>query len=322
MVYKPIIIVGGEPNSIFLEIFFKSLNYKKFKSPIILIASHSLIKLQMKKLKIQRKVRLIDLLKLKKNQLNNKMINLINVKFDQKKPFDKISSKSNDYIKKSFDIALKILNQKITNKLINGPISKKFFLKKKYLGITEYLAHRTNTKNFAMLIYNKDLSVCPLTTHLPLKKVSKNINKNMIKYKIKLIDKFYRTYFNKKPKMVITGLNPHCESIDSFNEDEKIIKPAVKSLIKSNYNIIGPVAADTIFLKKNRTNYNVIIGLYHDQVLTPIKTLFEYDAVNITLGLPFTRISPDHGPNEKMLGKNKSSPLSLIKALTFLDTYK
>ncbi len=174
MVYKPIIIVGGEPNSIFLEIFFKSLNYKKFKSPIILIASHSLIKLQMKKLKIQRKVRLIDLLKLKKNQLNNKMINLINVKFDQKKPFDKISSKSNDYIKRSFDVALKILNQKITNKLINGPISKKFFLKKKYLGITEYLAHRTNTKNFAMLIYNKDLSVCPLTTHLPLKKVSKN----------------------------------------------------------------------------------------------------------------------------------------------------
>ena len=322
MVYKPIIIVGGEPNSIFLEIFFKSLNYKKFKSPIILIASHSLIKLQMKKLKIQRKVRLIDLLKLKKNQLNNKMINLINVKFDQKKPFDKISSKSNDYIKRSFDVALKILNQKITNKLINGPISKKFFLKKKYLGITEYLAHRTNTKNFAMLIYNKDLSVCPLTTHLPLKKVSKNINKNMIKYKIKLIDKFYKTYFNKKPKMVITGLNPHCESIDSFNEDEKIIKPVIKSLIKSNYNIVGPVAADTIFLKKNRTNYNVIIGLYHDQVLTPIKTLFEYDAVNITLGLPFTRISPDHGPNEKMLGKNKSSPLSLIKALTFLDTYK
>ena len=322
MVYKPIIIVGGEPNSIFLEIFFKSLNYKKFKSPIILIASHSLIKLQMKKLKIQRKVRLIDLLKLKKNKLNNKMINLINVKFDQKKPFDKISNKSNDYIKRSFDVALKILNQKITNKLINGPISKKFFLKKKYLGITEYLAHRTNTKNFAMLIYNKDLSVCPLTTHLPLKKVSKNINKNMIKYKIKLIDKFYRTYFNKKPKMVITGLNPHCESIDSFNEDEKIIKPAVKSLIKSNYNIVGPVAADTIFLKKNRTKYNVIVGLYHDQVLTPIKTLFEYDAVNITLGLPFTRISPDHGPNEKMLGKNKSSPLSLIKALTFLDTCK
>ena len=321
MVYKPVVIVGGEPNSIFFEIFFKSLNYKKFKSPIILIASHNLIKMQMKKLKIKKKIKLIDFLKLKKYQLNNKTINLINVDFNQQKPFVKISDKSNDYVKKSFDIALKILKTKITNKFINGPISKKFFLKKKYLGITEYLAHRTNSKNFAMLIYNKDLSVCPLTTHLPLKKVSKKISKNLIREKIKLIDKFYKNYFNKKPKMVITGLNPHCESIDAFNEDEKIIKPAIKSLNKLKYNILGPFAADTIFLKENRIKYDVIIGLYHDQVLTPIKTLFEYNAINITLGLPFTRISPDHGPNEKMLGKNKSNPLSLIKALTFLDTH-
>ena len=321
MVYKPVVIVGGEPNSIFFEILFKSLNYKKFKSPIILIASHNLIKLQMKKLKLKKKIKLIDFLKLKEYQLNNKTINLINVNFNQKKPFVKISDKSNNYVKKSFDIALKILKTKITNKFINGPISKKNFLKKKYLGITEYLAHRTNTKNFAMLIYNKDLSVCPLTTHLPLKKVSKKISKNLIREKIKLIDKFYKNHFNKKPKMAITGLNPHCESIDAFNEDEKIIKPAIKSLNKSKYNILGPFAADTIFLQENRIKYDVVIGSYHDQVLTPIKTLFEYNAINITLGLPFTRISPDHGPNEKMLGKNKSNPLSLIKALTFLDTH-
>ena len=319
MVYKPIIIVGGEPNSIFLEIFFKSLNYKKFKSPIILIASHSLIKLQMKKLKIQRKVRLIDLLKLKKNQLNNKMINLINVKFDQKKPFDKISSKSNNYIKKSFDIALKVLDKKITNKFINGPVSKKFFLKKKYLGITEYLAYKTKTKNFAMIIYNKKLSVCPLTTHLPIKKVSKKIKKNMIKEKVKLIDIFFRKYFNKRPQIAVTGLNPHCESVDLYNEDEKILRPSIKSLVRSKYKIFGPFAADTIFLKDNRKKYNVILGMYHDQVLTPIKTIFEYDAINITIGLPFLRVTPDHGPNEKMIGKDNSDPMSLIRSLEFLD---
>ena len=89
---------------------------------------------------------------------------------------------------------------------------------------------------------------------------------------------------------------------------------------RSNYRINGPYPADTIFLKENRKKYDVIIGMYHDQVLTPIKTLFEYDAINITLGLPFIRISPDHGPNEKMLGKNLSNPLSLIKSITFLDT--
>ena len=320
MVYKPIIIVAGEPNSIFSEIFFKSLKNKKFKSPIILIASLRLIEHQMKKLGINRKIRLINFSTLKNYRLNNKKINLINVNFNQKKPFDIISSKSNNYIKKSFDIALKILNNKITNKLINGPVSKKYFLKKRFLGITEYLAFRTKTKNFAMLIYNKDLSVCPLTTHLPLKRVSRYIDKKIIKKKIKLLDEFFKKYLNQKPQIAVTGLNPHCESIDTFNEDEKIIKPSINSLIKLNYKIYGPYAADTIFLKNNRSKYNVIVGMYHDQVITPMKTLFEYNAINITLGLPFLRISPDHGPNEKMVGKNKSNPLSLIKALTFLDT--
>ena len=317
MVYKPIIVVAGEPNSIFSEIFFKSLKYKKFKSPIILIASEQLIKLQMKKLNFKRKIKLINL---KKNNLDNLKINLINVNFDQTKPFDIITDKSNDYIEKSFDIALKILNKKITNKFINGPVSKKYFLKKKYLGITEYLAYRTNTKNFAMLIYNKNLSVCPLTTHLPVKKVSKYINKIMIKEKIKLLDMFFKKYLKLKPQIAITGLNPHCESVDIFNEDEKVVKPTIRSLLRSNLKVFGPFAADTIFLKKNSVKYTIIVGMYHDQVLAPMKTLFEYDAINITLGLPFLRVSPDHGPNEYMIGKNKSNPLSLIKALTFLDS--
>ena len=322
MTYKPIIIVAGEPNSIFSEIFFKSLKIKKFRSPIILIASYHLIKLQMKKLNIDKKIRLIKSLDLKDINLNNKEINLIDVTLKQKKAFDKISDRSNDYIKKSFDIALKILDKKITNKFINGPISKKFFLKKKYLGITEYLASKTKTKNFAMLIYNKKLSVCPLTTHLPIKKVHQKINRNMIKEKIKLIDIFFKKYLKKRAKIAITGLNPHCESVDIFDEDEKIIKPTIKTLNKSNFKVFGPFAADTIFLKNNRKKYNVIIGMYHDQLLTPIKTLFEYDAINITLGLPFLRISPDHGPNEKMMGKNKSNPLSLVSALTYLDFRK
>ena len=92
-----------------------------------------------------------------------------------------------------------------------------------------------------------------------------------------------------------------------------------KFLKKDGININGPFPADTLFLKNNRSRYDVIIGMYHDQVLTPIKTLCEFDAINITLGLPFMRISPDHGPNEKMIGKNLSDPTSLIRALQILD---
>ena len=170
-----------------------------------------------------------------------------------------------------------------------------------------------------MLIFNEKLSVCPVTTHLPLKLVSKEINQDNIKQKVVLIQNFFKFRLNKNPKIGILSLNPHGESILKYNEDEKIIKPLVSRMRKNGYNLKGPLSADTAFMSKNRKNFDVIIGMYHDQVLTPIKTIFEYDAINITLGLPFLRISPDHGPNEKMIGKNLSNPLSLIQALKFLD---
>ena len=169
-----------------------------------------------------------------------------------------------------------------------------------------------------MLIYNKNLSVCPVTTHLPIKNVAKQINKKIITEKIILINNFYKKFLKIKPKIAVLGLNPHCESIFKYNEDEKIIKPLVSKLTKK-FKISGPFPADTIFIKNIRKKYDVIVGMYHDQVLTPLKSLYEYDAINITLGLPFIRISPDHGPNERMMGKNLSNPLSLIKAINFLE---
>ena len=170
-----------------------------------------------------------------------------------------------------------------------------------------------------MLIYNKELSVCPLTTHLPIKFVSKKISKSLILEKVILINNFYANNIGFQPKIGVTGLNPHCESIHKFNEDKKIITPTIKYLKKKGYKIKGPFPSDTIFLKQNRKKFNVILGMYHDQVLTPIKTIKEYDAINITLGLPFFRVSPDHGPNEKMVNKNLSNQLSLSQALRFLD---
>ena len=314
---KPIIIVAGEPNSVFFELFFKVIK-KKIKSPIILIASEKLIKKQAKILKEKINFSITDESSIIKKKNNLNKINLIDVNFNQTTGFSKITTKSNHYIASCFDTAIKLLKNNVTNKLLNGPISKKTFLKKKFNGITEYLANKTNTKKFAMIIYNKDLSVCPITTHLPIKLITKKINKKSITDKISLITSFYKNEFGTNPKIAILGLNPHCESIHNYNEDEKIIKPVIRYL-KNKHRVSGPYPADTIFLKENRKKFDVIVGMYHDQVLTPLKTLFEYDAINITLGLPFVRISPDHGPNEQMLGKNKSNPTSLLKAIKFLD---
>ena len=318
MKIKPILIVAGEPNSIFIEILIKSLVKKKFKSPILLVVSLKVFLLQMKRLKMNFPFKIIDENNLDNLILDNKKLNLININYNIVHAFEKISSKSNKYIERCFNLALKILKTGLTNKFINGPVSKKYFLKDKFLGITEYLAKKTNTNNFVMLIYNKKFSVAPITTHLPLKLVSKNITKNLIIKKILLINNFYKNYFGINPKIAVTGVNPHCESIDPFNEDKKITEPAVKYL-KKKINVTGPVPADTVFLKNNRKKYDLIVGMYHDQVLTPMKTLCEYDAINITIGLPFIRISPDHGPNESMMGKNISNPKSLFEAIKFLD---
>ena len=317
---KPILVLAGEPNSVFLEIFFKVLKKKIINNPIVLIVSKDLFFKQMKQLGFNYKIKLINEKNINFKKIDNKQINIINVVYKFKNPFEKITDKSNNYLKQCFSIALQLLKKDDFLGVINGPISKKNFLKAKYLGITEYLAAKTKRKNnVAMLIYNKKLSVSPLTTHLPLKLVHKMITKKKIVNHVKLIIEFYRKEFKKIPKIAITGLNPHCESNYISSEEKKIIIPSVKLLNKRNINVEGPFPSDTIFSKEHLKNFDVIIGMYHDQVLAPMKALFGFDAINITLGLPFTRISPDHGPNSSMLGKNLSNPKSLIEALKFLN---
>ncbi len=323
---KPIIIVSGEPYSIFLEIYFKIIKknfYKNYKRPLILIGSKKMLFMQMKKMKFSYQINLIKESQLKNMKLNNKKINLINVDLNFKKPFGKISSKSSKYIEHCFNIGIKIMKKKLGFALINGPISKKHFLNKKYEGITEYLAKKTYKKNKeVMLIYNKSLSVCPVTTHIPLKNVYKKIKPNLILNKIFTINHFYKKYLNKIPRFAVTGLNPHCESNFNNSEEEKIIKPVIKKARKKNINLNGPFPADTLFMKNNIKNFDVVIGMYHDQVITPLKTMYNFNAINITLGLPFIRISPDHGTNNQMLGMKKSNPASLKEALYFLKKIK
>ena len=171
--FKPIIIIEGEPKSIFFEIFFKSLNLTKIKSPIILICCEKRIFKAMKLAKFSYHINKIKFEEIQ-TKLKKDCINLINIKSGNS------GTKTKKYIEECFNLALKILKNKITDKFINGPISKKKFFNGKHIGVTEYLAKKTNSKNFSMLIYNKSLSVCPITTHLPLKLVQKKLSKKII----------------------------------------------------------------------------------------------------------------------------------------------
>ena len=318
---KKIIIILGEPNSISSEIFFKSLNYlKKVKLNFIIIGNYSLLNKQANyfNFKINESFNVC-----KPDNIKNRKFNFIDIFSNQKKTFNFREEKSITFIKESFECAISILKKKIASGLINLPINKSKFTKNKYNGITEYIADKTNNRNKEnMLLFNENFSVLPLTTHIPLKKVYKEISYKKIEKACKNIKNFYlKTIKRKKFKIGILGLNPHNgENGYIGTEEKKIIIPAINKL-KKNYPIIGPLSPDTSFLQREKLKIDVLIGHYHDQILTTFKTKFNLDAINITIGLPFIRISPDHGIGSGIIGKGIADPKSFKKAVKFFSKY-
>ena len=318
---KPLAIIAGEPNSISSEIIFKAWKLRKNydHKPFFIIGNAKLLNLQKKKLKYSFKIKNITdnffLKELKSNDLP-----VYNIKYKQNKPFEKISIKSNKYIFNSFSKAMDLVKKKKIVGFINCPVKKETLFGYKKKGVTEFLSKKINRAgNEVMLIYNKKLSVSPITTHIPINQVNKNLNKKKIIKKIKTIYNFYKKILKKKPNIMVLGLNPHNFSASKKSEERQIIKPAIKVINKMNIKVIGPISPDTSFIFNKRKKPDVIIGMYHDQVLTPFKTMYKYDAINITLGLPFLRTSPDHGVGENIVGKRIANPKSLIECIKFFN---
>ncbi len=318
---KSISIIAGEPNSISSEIIFKSwINRKKYNhKPFFVIGSYNLLNLQKKKLNYKIRLRKIDI-DFNTKDLNSNELPIYNVDYEQKKPFEKISSKSNKYIFECIDKAIEFVKTKKTLGFINCPVSKESLFKKKHQGITEYLAKKNKKKgNEVMLIYNKELSVSPITTHIPLKYVNSRISQKKIIKNVEIINKFYKKYLQKKPKFAVLGLNPHNFSSAKNPEEKHIIKKAVNKLRKNKIKIDGPVASDSSFTIYKKYKFDVMIGMYHDQVLTPFKAIFNFNAINITLGLSYIRISPDHGVGQNIVGKKIANQKSLIESIKFFN---
>ena len=321
---KPIAIIAGEPNSISSEIIFKSWKSKnKYKhKPFFIIGNFQLLNLQMKRLKYNIKIKKIDKIFNIKNLLKSEL-HVYDVKYNQKKPFKNISSRSNKYVMKCFDIASKLANKKKIIGFINCPVAKEFLFKNKHQGITEYLSQKENIKNDGvMLIFNNELSVSPITKHISINQVSRKINQLEIVNKIKIINNFYRKYFLKKPNFALLSLNPHNYYDSKESKIKEKINGAIKILKKQKINIKGPVPSDSSFMVFKKYKFDVIIGMYHDQVLAPFKALYNFKAINITLGLPYIRISPDHGVGQDIMGKKIANPDSLIESIKFFNCIK
>ena len=318
---KKILIIAGDPNSINSEIIckaWKKLN-KKIKTKLILIANYNLILTQVKNLKIN--IKLNKLLNINTKNVSN-ALNIIDFPINFKDCFQVSKLEASKYVIGCLKLAHKLSEKKKVSGFINCPIDKILIKKKNILGVTEFIAKEANLKNSSevMFLHNKKLSVVPITTHIQIKDVSKKINKKLIITKVKTLNNFYKKLFRKEPKIAVLGINPHNGELSKNSEEVKKIVPAIK-ILKKTINIFGPFPSDSFFIDEYK-KFDVIVGMYHDQVLVPFKSLFKFDAINITLGLKYIRISPDHGTAKNLIGKNKANPLSLIKCIDFINKSK
>ena len=317
---EKILIISGDPNSINSEIIFKSWKKVKdsIKKKIYVISNLNLLQNQFKRLKYR--IQLTKVNSVDENIKSNKL-KIIDIDLKFKKPFDVSQKLSSNFVIDCLNYAHWLANNKKIKGIINCAIDKKLLNKKK-IGVTEYLASKCKIKDNseAMLICNDKFAVCPLTTHLDIKDIPKKINQKLIISKIKTIDLNYRKLFKKKPKIGILGLNPHNAELRNESEEKKVIIPSIRKLRKLKINAIGPLVADTVFINDYK-KFDIIVGMFHDQVLAPFKTIYKFDAINMTLGLNYLRVSPDHGTAKELIGKNKADPISLIKCINFINKF-
>ena len=218
----------------------------------------------------------------------------------------------------AIDYSIKSCLSNKMDALVTSPITKSGFKKAKinFPGHTEILGKMTNSSNFGMMLIGGGLRVMLVTRHIPLSEVAKNITNNKIEDAINLTISGLEWLGISNAKIGVCGLNPHAGDEGALGKEEiEIINPVIQSFQNKNINIYEAVSADTIFFNAKNGKYDCVIAMYHDQGLGPLKTLGFDEGVNLTLGLPIIRTSPDHGTAFNLAGKNQASPLSMIKAI-------
>ena len=183
-----------------------------------------------------------------------------------------------------------------------------------YPGHTELLAHLTDSKDYAMVLYTDKLKVIHITTHIALRKFLDTLNQDRVKTMIGIADRFLKRVGFQHPRIAVAGVNPHAGENGLFGDEEiKIVGPAIDAMKAQGLNVTGPCPPDTVFMQCHEGMYDMVVAMYHDQGHIPLKLLGFYDGVNITAGLPFIRTSADHGTafDIAWTGKAKSESMTV-----------
>ena len=312
-------ITMGDPSGIGPEIILKSFeNNSVRKSRIVVFGDFNVMYSAFKLLKISsftlKKVRTTDECDYDKDILNVLDLDLIKGKLQPGKVNRDSGSAAFECLRKAIELAKK----KKIDVIATAPLNKEalHLAGHKYAGHTEILADLTGTKDYAMLLYDRKLSVIHVSTHISLLEAVKGLKRERIEKVAGLADNAIKKLLGKAPKIAVAGLNPHAGENGLFGDEEiREIIPAVKNLKSAGLDVEGPVPPDTVFLKAVNGQYDVVVAMYHDQGHIPLKLLGFSTGVNITVGLPFIRTSVDHGTAFEIAWKGKASEKSMVEAI-------
>ena len=299
---KPAVgITIGDFNGIGPEVVIKSLRNKRILDlcdPVII-----------------SDLKVIDALKFKFDKTIKICERSNKIKINPGKPTILSGSASLDYIYEG----IRLIKLKQIDCLVTAPISKYAIAKagSNFKGHTDLIQQSFNVKNVVMSFFSKEINISLSTIHIPIKDLAKKISKSVILEQIIIVDKALKKFFGlKNPKIAVCAINPHASEDGQIgNDDLRITFPAVQLARKKNVLAYGPFPADTLFVAKNRKNYDIIHSIYHDQGLIPFKMLAFDSGVNTTLNLPFVRTSPDHGTAYDIAWQNKASAKSMEEAI-------
>ena len=318
---KPLLITMGDPSGIGPEIIVSSIVKQNNKFKVIVVGSPEVIERAINITGIKSKLNILS--NLNEAKFLNGYINVLETKeLDILPNFglpNKICGKASF---EAIELAIKYaLNNKIRG-IVTGPICKESFslANINFPGHTEILATYTNSKSYGMLLANNEIKVLLSTIHCSLSNAIKKIDYNSQLNNIKLAHQGAVSLGCKKPRIAVAGLNPHAGENGLFGDEEvKIITPAIIAAQKEGFNVSGPFPGDTVFFKAREGKFDIVIAQYHDQGLIPIKYLGLDTGVNITVGLPFVRTSPDHGTAFDIAGKGLANSASFEKAIEYAD---
>ncbi len=313
---KKTLITLGEPAGIGPDLCVL-LSEKYLTKNLIVIADPELIKNSARTLNKNIQLKILDDIN-SKTISGSYAINVLPVKLTSKNKPGKLDPKNASYVIKTIKIAAELCMKKEAAAMVTGPISKSVLNDGgfKISGHTEFLAGICKSTSVMMLM-NSYMKVALHTTHVPLQNVTKHITFESLKKTINIINSDLKKKFRiKKPKILVTGLNPHAGEDGMLGkQDSEVIAPAIADMKKNKILVDGPVPADTAFLKKYIENYDIILTMYHDQGLPVIKFNNFKKTVNVTLGLPITRVSVDHGTALDLVGTGNIDISSFIQAI-------